>query len=89
MTCGLLECRLPEETDNELGGKQSHGHESQPRVQRIKVGNGLLGQIVVVEHGQESNYDTRNGAGMEQHMDQLHVDRFHAPAQSVHKNGCK
>lgn len=80
---------VPEESDDELSGEQSHRDKAQPRVQRVEVGDGLLGQVVVVEYGHESNNHTRDGTGVEEHVGELNVDGLHAPAQAVHNDGCR
>lgn len=75
------------EAKHKLQHKQAHRHQAQPRVQRIKVRNWWLGQVMRIEHGQESHHDTRNAARMEQRVGQLDVDVLHATAQPVQQDG--
>lgn len=77
---------VPEETDHKLHGKHAHCHETQPCVQAVEVRFRRLREIVRIEYGQESQSDAWNGACMEQHVNQFHIDVFQAAAQAIQKN---
>jgi len=47
----------------------------------------LMQRVVGSEDGYETQGDARNGHGVEEHVDQLHIDLLHAAAQTVDQDG--
>lgn len=71
----------PEEANHKLEHEHAHCHETQPRVETVEVH--LLQSVMGVEDGEESEGDARNSHGMEEHVDELHIDVFHASTQAI------
>lgn len=57
-------------------------------MERVEIGNWWISEIVRVEDGQETDDNTWDSTGVEEHVQKFHIDVFEAAAETIEEDGC-